>query len=187
MPDADATSFTEIRCISQSPRPTRWLVAVAHFADGSAKPVLFGWDITEHYWFQRPIDGDTCGSIPDEIADVCASVAGGLDSFAGQWDAKFSSLTVNADGTGSVGLQVPCCKSATYPATVTAAGDGIAVTVAGPPTIVGDYSPDLAVGSVFTFKWADGFDSQIITGRFPGGQLDAFLCAPGVEDGRCYP
>lgn len=116
-----------------------------------------------------------------------ATTAGGLSSFAGQWDAKFSSITVNTDGTGSVGLQVPCCRSATYPATVTASVDGVTVTVVGPPTIVGDYSPDLAVGSAIDFRWADGFEGQIITGRFPTGQLDAFLCAPGIEDRRCYP
>lgn len=187
VPDADATSFTGIRCVLESPRPTRWLTAVAHFADGSSKTVLFGWDITEHYWFQRDIDTQTCRSIPAEIADICASITGGVGAFAGQWDAKFSSMTINSDGTGSLVLQVPCCQSATYPVAVNGSGDAVTATVIGPPTIVGAYSPDLATGSAITFTWADGFEGQIITGRFPAGERDAFLCAPGIEDQRCYP
>lgn len=181
----DAVSFTDIRCADGSGPLQRWLAAVGHFANGSTTPVLFGWDHEEKYWFEQAADAATCQALPSALSDVCDS-GSATSTFVGQWHSKFSTVTIDADGTGTLGLTVPCCKSATYPVSVAAEDNSVTVTVVGPPTIVGDYSPDLAIGSTVSFRWATGFEGEIITGRFPGGSIDARLCAQ-IEDARCEP
>lgn len=72
VPDSNAVSFTNVRCVDGATPLARWLAAEAQFADGSSKPVLFGWDHDEQYWFEKSLDANTCRSLPAKIADVCS-------------------------------------------------------------------------------------------------------------------
>jgi hypothetical protein len=129
---------TSASCCADGSGPLqRWLAAVGHFANGSTTPVLFGWDHEEKYWFEQAADAATCQALPSALSDVCDS-GSATSTFVGQWHSKFSTVTIDADGTGTLELTVPCCKSATYPVSVAAEDNSVTVTVVGPPTNVGD-------------------------------------------------
>jgi triacylglycerol lipase len=107
-------------------------------------------------------------------------------SFTGDWDADFSHLMLDPAETGSLTLKAGAGISAEFPVNYRSSSNSVTVTVSGPPTTLGDFKGSLPEGTEITFKWVEGSEGEIITGRFPDGSSDAFLCSPETEDNRCY-
>lgn len=111
-------------------------------------------------------------------------------SFIGNWDTKFSHLEIDPAGTGTLTLTVPCCISAAFPIQYVATSNSLSVTVTGPPIVQGNFSGDLPEGTEIAFRWAEGFEGQILTGLLPGGTENVFLCSPATPATRqngCSP
>lgn len=194
---ADVDNFTDIRCAAGPGPLQRWLAAVGHFADGSTRPVLLGWDPEEKYWFERTPDAATCSNLPSEVSQVCSvTSATAFEQFVGSWGRHTSALEIKPDRTGSVMYGSGCCNSIEVPVTYRMDSDGgtLIGTVAGPAAYTGSSFSDLKlpVGKEFRFHFEQSEPSRagdptglvIVQDNVVGGSEPIVWCGD-VYDGRC--